>query len=226
MKAKLVKEILNEDLIDKVRERRFGILDKDEHEDFNKYYAMQQLDKNKSDNHNQVVASKGDFKLIKNPTSIKDLQPGVRGVISPDGNLYMGNIAKGIIHVDIIEMLIEKGILPKDTNKNGWGKKLPQESGFLTVQRYKDTNYIAIGESNKLIYDEADWKEKIKFYNEFLQKAKKQNPNLVFTNKLVGIKIFKRAGHDEETAPHRLSENYDDQKNLMINFIKNKKNGI
>ena len=46
---------------------------------------------------------------------------------------------------------LDKGIIIEKPKKN-WGRKTPQESGFLTVQRYKSSPYIAIGESNRYIY--------------------------------------------------------------------------
>lgn len=224
--AKIVKESLIEGVGDKYLQTKFGM--DDEFAEFNKKFNMQQLEKNKKDGHNEVVADNGKIKLIKNPTSIKNFENGVRGVIDSKGNLYMSATFKGIIHVDILELLKTKGILPENVKTLGWGKKLPQDSGFLTVQRYKDTTYIAIGESNKIIYDEADWKKLIHKYDEFLLQAKKVNPTLNFTNKLVGIKIFKRKDRDEETAPHLLIEKLDDynnHENVMFNVI-NKQKGI
>lgn len=223
--AKIVKESLIEGVGDKYLQSKFGM--DDEFAEFNKKFNMQQLEKNKKEGYNEVITDNGKIKLIKNPTSIKNFEHGVRGVIDSKGNLYMSTTFKGIIHVEILELLKSKGIFSGDTKTLGWGKKLPQESGFLTIQRYKDTNYIAIGESNKNIYELSDWKEKIHFYDEFIERAKKVNPTLNFTNKLVGIKIFKRKDTDEKPASHLLIEklgDYNNQENLMINFIK--KNGI
>ena len=163
----------------------------------NNYYFTPQFDefdkKYKSmkatEDNIEIVHTNEDWKLYKNPKSLDHISKSARGVITLDGDLYIESHSKGTIHNDILKILYDKEILKGEITKN-WGKKLPQESGFLTVQRYKDSKYVAIGESNKDIYDEDDWNERVKYYDEVLDKARKNNPRITFTNKLVGFKFY------------------------------------
>jgi len=137
----------------------------------------------------EVIAKDGDWKLYKNPKSIGLTSRGSRGVITPEGDLYIENKSQKIHH-DLLKILFEKGILKGEFTKK-WGKQLPSQSGFLTVQRFKDTPYIAIGESNKLIYDEDAFKKYLPVYKKFLDRARKKNPKLGFKDRLVGMKFAK-----------------------------------
>jgi hypothetical protein len=133
------------------------------------------------------------WQLIKNPQTLKNLGTSVRGVITLNGDFYCESFSNSI-HQDILEILFKQGILSQKPSRN-WGRKLPQETGFLTVQRYKNSKWIAIGESNKIIYDEQNWLENKTSYQEILSKAQEKCPDLKFSNKLVGFKFqgLKRA---------------------------------
>lgn len=169
------------------------------------------LDKEKP---NVIFKREDGWQLIKNPKSLENFGKSVRGVIALNGDVYLETFSKGTIHQDILGILLKKGIIKENTGK-GWGKKLPQESGFLTVQRYKDSKWIAIGESNKIIYNEEDWQKLVKNYDEVLAKAKKNCPNIDFSNKLVGVKFqgLKNV-KSKETGDNTLKESY------QINLIK------
>ena len=130
------------------------------------------------------------WKLIKNPNTLHNFGAKCRGVILLNGDLYLENFSNGTIHNDLLNQLYLENIFKEIPQKN-WTKKLPQQSGFLTVQRYENTNYICIGESNSLIYDIDEWKKLIINYNKIINKAKAKNPEIQFSNKLVGIKQFK-----------------------------------
>jgi len=130
-----------------------------------------------------------EWKLIKNPNTLDNFRAKCRGVILINGDLYLENFSSNTIHNDILKELYKMKVLPEIPKKN-WTKKLPQESGFLTVQRYRNSEYICIGESNSLIYDYNDWKKLIHFYDEIISKAKIKNPNINFSNLLVGIKFY------------------------------------
>jgi len=132
------------------------------------------------------------WKLIKNPNSLNDFGDKCRGVILLNGDLYLENFSDSTIHNDILKLMAEINVIPNIPKKN-WTKKLPQESGFLTVQRCKNSNQICIGESNSLIYEYNDWKKLIHYYDEVIAKAKIKNPNIVFSNLLVGTKFFNGA---------------------------------
>jgi len=135
----------------------------------------------------EIILSKGDWHIVKNPGSFENFGVAVRGVIDLDGNLYIENTSASIHH-DILKILYSKGIL-KGTFKKNWSRKEPTENGFVTVQRKKDTNMIGIGESNMLIYDESAWDRLKGEYGKYMQKAQSKNPKIKFVNKLVGIKF-------------------------------------
>jgi hypothetical protein len=136
----------------------------------------------------ELIHRDGNWLLIKNPNSLDGLGKSVRGVILPNGDYYTENYSEKI-HYDLLEILANKGVIPVNPKKD-WSKKTPQESGFLTVQRYKDTDAVAIGESNRLLYDINFYKGNVSLYDEFLAKAKTKNPGVRFENKLVGTKFF------------------------------------
>lgn len=168
-------------------QQKFGV--KPEFQNFEKQYSSQQL----RQNNDQIIYEEGNWKLIKNPSSLQNIGDNARGVILNNGDYYTESYGGDKIHHDILKILGEKHIIPTIPKKN-WSRQLPQESGFLTVQRYQNSPYIAIGESNKLIYNELDYNQKIKFYDEFLNKAKSINPNINFINKLVNIKLQPNIG--------------------------------
>ena len=138
-----------------------------------------------------------DWLIFKNPNDLNLIGPSSRGLIDKYGNLFIESYSNKTIHNDILAILYNTGLLEGKFRKN-WGGKLPQDSGFLTIQRYKDSNFIAIGESNRLIYDENNWKEKESLYDEFLKLVRKKNPDMTFTTKLVGIKVFGKNNNDEQ----------------------------
>jgi hypothetical protein len=215
MKSKIVKENLT-DYLEKKFPQYPG-----EFDEFEKRYRENKMPKDSSGEYDKVIYSEDDWKIIKNPTSISYIDSSSRGVVTKNGDLYIENNSGSHIHNDILLILYKKGIL-KGEFKKGWGKKLPTETGFLTVQRYKDTKYIAIGESNKIIYNEGDWEKLSPLYDKFLEPVRKKNPNLTFTNKLVGFKFFKRAENDEEgynSKNNTLKEDINTQKNLIKNFL-------
>ena len=186
---KLVKEslkginLLDEGLGEQYLKRKYPQYDW-EFENFDKKF-------NDFNNKNiEVIAEDGDWKLYKNPGSLQYLGPKVRGVITLNGDLYIENFSDKI-HNDILSILFKKGILKGKFKKN-WTRKLPDDSGFLTVQRYNNSSIMAIGESNRLIYEEDDWNNLIKKYKPILKKAAEKNPGIKFIDKLIGKKIFKK----------------------------------
>lgn len=211
---KLVKETLIEGVGDDYLKNKYNI--PGEFDEFEKIFKLNQMKKDSNKDKNFIVYKKEDWAIIKNPSSIKNLGPSSRGVVLPDGNVYMESHSNKSIHNDILAILHDKNILPGEHRKN-WGRKIPQDSGFLTVQRFKDTHFIAIGESNKSIYKETDWDDKVHLYDEFLEPARKKNPNLNFSNKLVGIKVFQRPGTKVTTDRNKLTEAWD--KHLIKNNL-------
>lgn len=174
----IYEEVFKEDVGDKYLKRKFNI--GGEFDEFEKKYLSQQHDKG-------VVYSDGDWKLIKNPNSLKNIGEKARGIIMGNGDLYIESYSGIKIHNDILGILNKIGVLDHIPQRN-WGKKSPKETGFLTVQRYRNSPYISIGESNRYIYDIGDYKDNIKDYQDFMDKAKEKNPNMNFETKLVGTK--------------------------------------
>lgn len=152
----------------------------DEFDDFEKKYSASKR------NVDDVFYNEGDWQLLKNPKNINDLGNSVRGVILENGDLYVESYSK-VIHNDILKILSQKGVL-NSIHKKNWTAKLPTETGFLTVQRYKNSPYIAIGESNRLLYDESSYEKSKEIYDEFIDNARHKMPQIKFINKLVGTK--------------------------------------
>ena len=169
----------NEGVGDKYLKQKYQIDDFDE---FNKKFNAMKLKEQ------DIIFRDGDWKLIKNPKSLTYFNESCRGVILLNGDLYLENFSDFRIHNNILEILYDKNILKGKLRKN-WGRKTPQDSGFLTVQRFKNTNTIAIGESNRDMYDENDWNDLKHHYDEVLNKCKIKNPKIIFSNKLVGVKF-------------------------------------
>ena len=126
-------------------------------------------------------------KLIKNPGSLEEFGKDVRGVITSSGDLYLETISHGTIHHDILRVLYDHQVL-KGTFSKKWTKQTPDNSGFLTVQRYEDSNWICIGESNRPLYQKAGYQANIHLYRPFLQNAGLKNPSIQFIDKLIRIK--------------------------------------
>ena len=133
--------------------------------------------------------------LFQNPENLENFGSNVRGVITYDGDLFLENFSNGTIHNDILDILFKRKVIKGEFKRN-WTTKTPQETGFITVQRFKDTPVIAIGESNRLLYSLNSYSENIKFYNEFIEKAKIKSPNITFSNKLIRIKAMFTGDHE------------------------------
>ena len=177
----IVRENLIEGVADKFLQNK-GIAPEEFEEFYRKYNSSILSDK--------VFFRDGDWALVKNPSSLIYFGESVRGVIVENGDFYL-ELFSEVIHNDILKILFAKKIIKGNFRRN-WTRKLPQESGFLTVQRYRSSNYMAIGESNNILYDDYYYDENIKYYNEFLDKARKKCPGINFASKLVGTKYLKQ----------------------------------
>lgn len=119
--------------------------------------------------------------ILKNPETLENFPKGIRGVIDKEGNLYIATDIASVIHVDILQALKEKGLIK--SKPTGW--EVMEETpniDFITVQRIWDKNKFAIGESYVLPRPkyEEERKEALKFFEPFLEKAKKINPQYDF----------------------------------------------
>lgn len=136
----------------------------------------------------EIFYRKDNWKLIKNPKTLQGFGPYVRGVVTISGDLYLEQHSDGTIHNDIIDVLVKEQIIPDVSRK--WGSMLPEQSKFVTVQRFKNENLIAIGESNRILYDINDWKKYQPKYEEVFERLKMRSPSINFTTKLIGSKGF------------------------------------
>lgn len=127
------------------------------------------------------------WQLLKNPGSLENIGASSRGVILPNGDLYIENRSDGTIHNDILKLLFQNGILKGKFRRN-WTHQTPNLSGFLTVQRYLHHPVICIGESNNALYTRRGYEATLHFYLPFLEKARLANPGIRFSNKLVKIR--------------------------------------
>jgi hypothetical protein len=204
MKKILISENQLKNVISTIRkDKNEGVADKfaqqdpqlsqipDEFQNFEKQYREKEQEEEKN---GELIYHNNNLKIIKNPINLKGFGNNVRGIITTNGDIYLEEESQGI-HNDILSALKSKGIVPSATGKQ-WGNQLPQQSGFLTVQRYKNSNIIAIGESNRLIYTKNDWAKYIKYYNEFLNKAQSKTSQIQYSNKLIGIKTDNPSGNE------------------------------
>ncbi|MBN1637346.1 MAG: hypothetical protein JW866_00135 [Ignavibacteriales bacterium] len=192
-----IKNLNNEGVGDKYLEKTHGIPDVDTQ--YDKIMKQQALGQQED-----VIYSEGDWKLIRNPKSLKNFEPSVRGVIDTQGNLYLENKPERIHH-DILKILVGKGLLPNYVFKKNWNAFLPNQIGFLTVQRYNN-GAIAIGHSNKLIYDEQDFRKYYNIYDEFMKKASAKNPDIGFETKLVSGKFIELKKASEISKTNQVYE--------------------
>jgi hypothetical protein len=158
----------------------------DEFDNFDKKYQSQQR---KVAGNGEVFYKRDDWQIIKNPQDLKQFEKNVKGVIINSGDLFI-EISATKIHNDILRVLQEKELIPQNIKKN-WGNTLPSVTKFITVQRFKDTNIIALGESNRLLYAQSNYRKYIEYYIPFLKRAKEKCKNIDFSEKLIGVKIHK-----------------------------------
>jgi hypothetical protein len=183
---KQIHEKIDEGVADTYAEKQFHI--NPEHSDFEvKYNAEKNLE-----NQEEVIKyGNGVYEIvmIKNPKSMENIGPEVRGIIDSEGNLYVEQ--KSYYTHSILLGALDKLSLVK--NVEFWHLKLP--TNFITVVRYGKTNKFLLGESNmtmisrekkKDINDDVPSREEsTPVFQKFLDKAKQKNPNLIFINEII-----------------------------------------
>lgn len=159
-------KIVREGIGDVYASKRFFI--PDEFQEFNQEYEISQ-------NRNKIITINEKAKVIKNPSSLKNIAPDVRGIIDKEGNVYL-SIKANCIHQTILDSLEDQGLI---TVPYRWYQDLPTE--FISIQRVGNTDIIAMGESNLVLdeYRNSFTEEQIQeAYLPIINKAKKLNPNL------------------------------------------------
>lgn len=180
---KIVREKIIEGVADKyVQQDPYLHAVPDEFGDFEKSYSEEQEKKT-----GKIFFKNNELTLIKNPQSLRNFQPGVRGVILESGDLYV-ELTDAVVHIQIIEILKNKKIVPETVDKK-WTQKLPSENKFVTVIRIGNSDTMCIGPSNRAIYDKDNYNKYIYQYEEYFRRAKEKCKGIGFSNKILH-KIF------------------------------------
>jgi len=177
--SKIVRERLIEGIGDVYASKRFYI--PDEFEDFNQEYEILK-------NKDQIITINEKARVIKNPSSLSNIAPDVRGIIDKNGNVYL-SIKANCIHQTILDSLEDQGLIKVPDR---WYQDLPTE--FISIQRVGNTDIIAMGESNLVLdeYRDSFTEEQIdRAYLPIINKAKKLNPNLNIQFELIHEIRFK-----------------------------------
>ena len=127
--------------------------------------------------------------IIKNPKTLTNIEPDVRGVIDKDGNFYV-EVEGLLTHDEMLEDILDK--LNLVNYVDDWYVKSPTE--FITIQRIYNENLFVIGESYMNFHDVKSKKYKIvePIFQEFLDKAKIKNPYINFENIMIDNYIERR----------------------------------
>lgn len=127
--------------------------------------------------------------IIKNPKTLINIEPDVRGVIDKDGNFYV-EVEGLLTHDEMLEDILGK--LNFVNYVYDWYVKSPTE--FITIQRIYNENLFVIGESYMNFHDVKSKKYKIveSIFQEFLDKAKIKNPHINFENIMIDNYIERR----------------------------------
>lgn len=113
-----------------------------------------------------------DFEVFKNPNSIKNLKPNIRGIATRDGDLFVIDDNYYIIHNIFATWLNQKGYpIPENTYNN--------LDSIVPVQRYGETNRFYVSESIKN-HEITKYKKNI---TSIFEKTKEKNPTIEFVLK-------------------------------------------
>jgi len=114
-----------------------------------------------------------DYDVYKNPKTLAKLKSDIRGISTPEGDLYVVDTTE-IIHSMFSFKMKEKGFnFPEEVyyNKN-----------YITWVRYDNTNNFYLGES----YEINDKKNEIEELNkQSIENVKNKNPQFTFILKLI-----------------------------------------
>lgn len=168
-------EDLQEGVADKYAAQKFGIQDPDD--EFEKDFKAHQVSKE-----NAEFTSVKSKPVYKNPKDLKNMVPGARGVIMPNGDLYVVNDAFDVIHVDLLDALAKKGVVLYGTK--GWDDPATLDKfKFATVQRLWNKPAFCVGESYilpKRHKDPEGYEKAMKVFRPYLDAAKEKNPQYKF----------------------------------------------
>ena len=164
---------IEEGVGDKYLKRKYNIAD--EFDDFEKKFNKSKSKLNKDN----IIGTIGKTDIIKNPSNLDNIEYGVRGVITKNGDLYLASIMSDVIHIDILLFLKNKGII--NDRHVGWEDLLKNKpNDFITVQRVWNKNIIAIGESYIIPKRGEEKQNALNLFVPFFNNAKIKNPNIKF----------------------------------------------
>jgi len=169
MRAKTVYEGVG----DKYAARKWHIPDPDE--EFDQKYQRKLLQEDPEVN--VIHKFKSGSLIIKNPQNLNNIAPVVRGVISKRGDLYIQSLPFET-HNELVDVLVK---LEEIKDLKIWWKKRPED--FLTISRYKQTNYFLLGESNNEAIQNIEGIEKD--YEKFISIVRPKYPQYKFVSKLI-----------------------------------------
>jgi len=150
-------------------------------------------------------------RIVKNPKSLDNIGPYVRGVIDKDGNLYLEE-KSDTLHDFMLRELSTKGHFKYVED---WDWKIPTE--FITIHRIGDSKDFVVGESNlqmrpeelRFEMEDAPTREEAKpYFQKFIDLANQKHPFANFINEL---SIYYDQGSYEEMM--NLNEN--EESNLL-----------
>ena len=163
--------------------------------EFGEFEKKYRASRNIIDGENVIYTHENGNSIIMNPKSTDSIGYDVRGVIDVEGNFYAER-ESGMVHNNMLEVLDDLGLI--NNNIHNWHEVLPLRTGFVTVQRYKSSNVILLGESNIMATPDIErqaapnyhWKylpdydEAIEQFKMFMDKAKVLNPRFNFIPEL------------------------------------------
>lgn len=179
---------IEEGVGDKYLKRKYNI--PDEFEDFEKKYNKSKLKKD------DIIGTIGKTDIIKNPKSLENIEYGVRGVITKNGDLYLASIMSDVIHIDILLFLKNKGII--NDRHVGWEDLVKNEpNDFITVQRVWNKDIIAIGESYIIPKRGEEKQNTLNLFIPFFNKSKVKNPKIEFDPNTIRTSVTKNLNENE-----------------------------
>lgn len=121
------------------------------------------------------------YEVYKNPKSITRMEDDIRGISFPDGDLFVVNDARHILHHELSGWLIRNGYrVPVNINFNQ-GILDGVKTGYVTWQRRSSSNEFWLGESisfkNKKYFNK---KELIPYLEKWVKKVKSKNSQYKF----------------------------------------------
>ena len=131
----------------------------------------------------ELVGEVNGNEVYKNPKSIKRMKPELRGISFPNGDLYVVDDARNIIHSEFFEWLGKKG---HKVPSNMWSKPGVVEAikkGYIPWQRKGSSESFYLSESTDFDDDFFDEAELMTYLKKYSAKVKQKNPKYKYVLK-------------------------------------------